>query len=75
MSHPPRHTTQATQDSANGRDHSMTTLYVVQGNYGYGHGWEDLTQSEDIEEARIDLKAYRDNAPEYAYRLRKRRGK
>lgn len=39
------------------------TVYVVQGSYG--HGWEDLTSSEDYSEARANLKDYRnnDNAP------------
>lgn len=34
-------------------------LHVVQGNYG--HGWEDLTASEDYREARADALAYREN--------------
>lgn len=49
-----------------------TYLHVVQGYY-LGSGWEDLTQSEDYREAKIDIKAYRENAPETAYRLIKRR--
>ena len=48
-------------------------LHVLQGNYGYGHGWEDLTQSEDRSEVRADLRAYRENAPEYVYRIIQRR--
>ncbi len=46
-------------------------LWVVQGNYG--QGWEDLTQSESRPESRADLRAYRDNCPEYAHRLIHRR--
>ena len=46
-------------------------LYVVQGHYG--HGWEDLTASENRKEMRDDLKAYRENCPEYAHRMIKRR--
>jgi hypothetical protein len=34
-------------------------LYVVQGDYGYGHGWEDLTASESYREAFDDLRGYR----------------
>jgi hypothetical protein len=37
------------------------TLYIVQGNYGYGGGWEDLTQSTSYKEARTDLRAYNEN--------------
>lgn len=33
--------------------------YVLQGNYGYG--WEALTQSENYNEIKNDLKAYRKN--------------
>lgn len=36
-------------------------LFVVQGNYGYGHGWEDLTSSESYKTAIADLRAYRKN--------------
>lgn len=35
-------------------------LFVLQGNYGY-HGWEDLISSENRQEVRNDLKAYREN--------------
>lgn len=38
-------------------------LYVVQGNYGYGHGWEDLTASTNRKEARANLRDYRKNDP------------
>jgi len=47
-------------------------LYVVQGSYGYGHGWEDEAASESRQEARTDLRAYRENGPG-AYRMIKRR--
>ncbi len=53
------------------RRNKFIYLNVVQGDYG--HGWEDLTQSEDRAEARTDLRAYRDNVPEYAHRLIRRR--
>lgn len=36
-------------------------LYVLQGNYGCGDGWDDLTSSEDYGEIRQDLKAYKEN--------------
>lgn len=46
---------------------------VLQGNYGYG--WDDLCQydREEYSEARDDIKAYRENAPEYSYRIITRR--
>jgi len=42
-------------------------VLVLQGNYGYGDGWEDegayLATSEGRKEARADRKAYRENSP------------
>ncbi len=49
-----------------------TYLYIIQGNYGYGHGWEDEAASESYSEARADLKAYRENSP-YPSRMIQRR--
>jgi hypothetical protein len=48
-------------------------LYVVQGNYSSGYGWEDLTESESRKEARQDLKDYRQNEVQYPHRMIKRR--
>lgn len=48
-------------------------LWVVQGNYGFGHGWEDIGGGSTWKEAKADLKAYRENAPEYRYRAIQRR--
>ena len=39
----------------------------------YGYGYEDLCASEKWREARDDIKAYRLNAPEYSYRIIRRR--
>ena len=41
-------------------------LYVLQGNYGYGHGWEDLSaedksQPHAYRRIRQTLKEYREN--------------
>jgi len=33
-------------------------LWVIQGNYGYGHGWEDLCASESILEANENFRSY-----------------
>lgn len=46
-------------------------LHVLQGNYGLG--WEDLCQSENRCEMVADRRSYRENAPEYAYRIVQRR--
>ena len=48
-------------------------LFVVQGYYSTAYHWEDLTQSESWKEVRDDIKAYRENAPEYSYRIIERR--
>lgn len=45
--------------------------HVVQGNYGYG--WDDLTSSSDINEARRDLRDYRVNEPGVPHRIVHRR--
>lgn len=50
-------------------------IYVVQGNYGYGHGWEDLTASSTRIEGKGYLKDYRDNESGTPFRLIKRREK
>lgn len=45
--------------------------HTVQGNYG--NGWEDLTAEDSRTEAKIRLKEYRENEPEYPHRLIKKR--
>jgi len=46
-------------------------LHVLQGDYG--QGWEDICQSESRQEMRDDRDKYRENAPEYNYRIIQRR--
>jgi hypothetical protein len=55
-------------------------LYVLQGNYGYGHGWEDLTAEEiDSKSPLQALRAIKQTRKEYVeneggcYRIIKRR--
>ncbi len=36
-------------------------LFVLQGNYGYGHGFEDLCASESWREVRDHLREYNEN--------------
>ena len=43
--------------------------YTIQGNYGYGDGWEDLTCYDTRREARENLRLYRENEPQYSHRL------
>jgi hypothetical protein len=50
-------------------------LYVVQGNYGYGHGWEDLTAEETRTDIVKRLREYRENEPGGSFRWRKKREK
>lgn len=50
-------------------------LYVLQANYGYDHGWEDVTESEDWRVARRDLREYQENMGQYPHRIIKRREK
>lgn len=47
-------------------------LWVLQGNYGYGHGWEDLTAEESWREIRDRRREYVENEGG-SYRIIKRR--
>ena len=53
-------------------------LRVLQADYGFGHGWEDIGEAERDDPTqrralRDDLRAYRANMPEYPYRVINRR--
>lgn len=50
-----------------------TDEWNIQGRYGSRYGWEDVSAYDNWREAREDLKAYRENEPEYPHRLTKRR--
>lgn len=43
------------------RTNKFTYLFVLQGNYGFGDGWEDLCASETYREVRDNLRDYREN--------------
>lgn len=45
--------------------------YDVQGNYGYGHGWEAVTTEPSKEEARATMRVYQENEPGIPFRIRK----
>jgi len=48
-------------------------VHVVQGNYGYGQGWEDVTAEDTREKAKQRLREYRDNERGVPFRLIRRR--
>jgi hypothetical protein len=50
-------------------------LWIVQGNYGYGQGWEDVTAEENSKEARDRIREYRENERGVPFRLIRRREK
>lgn len=47
--------------------------WEVQGNYGPAHGWEMVTCEDSYSEARQRLREYRENEPQYSFRLRTKR--
>ena len=49
-------------------------MWVLQANYGYGHGYEDECVEETRAEALQRLKEYRENAPKYSYRIKRYHG-
>ncbi len=48
-------------------------LYVVQGNYGGMHGWEDLDESDTYREALYNLHEYRISSGPAPHRIIQRR--
>jgi len=44
--------------------------FEIQGNYGYGNGWECLITEETREAARGQLKCYQENEPGTAHRIK-----
>lgn len=55
------------------RNRKYDYLFVVQGNYGFGHGWEDLCASTVRSEARANLKDYLLNEGGFPHRMIQRR--
>ncbi len=54
------------------KQNKFRTEFIVQGNYGYGHGWEDENCEESWKEGLRSLREYRANGPG-SYRLIRRR--
>ena len=50
-------------------------VWVVLGNYGYGHGWEAVTEEAKYQEGKQRLKEYRENEPQFSHKLVCRRRK
>lgn len=48
-------------------------LWILQADYGYGHGWEDETAEESRDEIDKRWREYIKNAPQYKYRIVKKR--
>lgn len=48
-------------------------VYEVQGNYGYGHGFERVTAEDTQGEALERLREYRANEPGVRFKLKRRR--
>lgn len=70
------HSTIATAASTKPKRTPKTRLsWVVQGNYGYGHGWEDVTAAENWKEAKGYLRDYRENERGTPFRVIRRREK
>ncbi len=44
--------------------------FEVQGNYGYGHGWECLCAEMTRKAALANLRLYRENEPGVAFRIK-----
>ena len=45
----------------------------IETNYGYGDGWEVECSEYSLKDAKMNYRLYRENCPELAVRLRKRR--
>lgn len=50
-------------------------VYKLMCNYGYGDGWEEILEDNTLHEAKHHIKEYRENMPEYQYKIVKKRVK
>ena len=71
---PPDRSSHATIAKTGKRVPKTRLIWVVQGNYGYGQGWEDVTAETERKEALARLREYRENSPG-SHRLIQRREK
>ena len=49
--------------------------YQIHGNYGYGHGFEEVTCETSWKDAKEQLKCYRENEPGIPFKIVKKRVK
>jgi hypothetical protein len=49
--------------------------YIIQGYYGKLHGWEDLCEEDNREEAEERLREYNDNEPKSLHRMKVKKEK
>jgi hypothetical protein len=47
--------------------------YEIQGNYGYGYGFECVTTEETRQAAKEQIRCYRENEPGISFRIVKKR--
>ena len=50
----------------------MAIVYEIEGDYGYGHGWEVVTREDTIQEARERLREYNENEVGVPFRIMQR---
>lgn len=53
----------------NGTTYARVYEYVIVGDYGYGHGYEDLTAEDTRTDAMLRLHEYRDNEPGVSFKV------
>jgi hypothetical protein len=54
------------------KEQNMATYeYEVQGNYGYGDGWECLTTEATLPEAKVQRRCYDENEPGVPHRVKR----
>lgn len=69
-SHPKRFYRYGTLENPH-RDRPRKTKdeYEIQGDYGYGHGWEKVTTEETWSAAKEQLRTYRENEPGVPFKI------
>ena len=50
-------------------------VWGLETNYGYGDGWEEVLREYTAADIKKRLQEYRNNMPQYPYRIKKKREK
>lgn len=50
-------------------------VWVLEANYGYGDGWEEVLCEYSATDIKKRLQEYQENIPQYPYRVKKKREK